>query len=121
MRQFLVALLCGFFLTGCVVLSSTSVDNVVAKSGPKAIADTSAIGILSLTLPDVNALEVAALGKIQGQGAVKNVTTRLEMRNWFGVVQVYKVTITGEKIAVAKTKGEAKPEVKGEAKPPVAE
>ena len=121
MRHILVGLACGIFFTGCVAITSASVDSVVGKGGPKVMAEAGGVGILSLTVPDVKALEGAALDKLRSQGATKNVTSRLQMRNWFGFVQVYQVMLTGEKVAGGKDKGDAKSDDKAAAKPPVAE
>ena len=87
-----------FLLTGCVAITSVSIDNPVAKSkGEKLTAESSAVGVLSLTVPNATRLEGEALERLNDQGATKNVTSRLQVRNWFGFVQVYKVVVTGEK------------------------
>ena len=92
-----VGMLCSLCLTGCVGITSVSLDNIAAKSkGEKLVAESSGVGILTLTVPNANRLEAEALDRLRELGATKNVTSRLQMRN-FMVVQLYSVVATGEK------------------------
>lgn len=84
------------FTTGCISISGAGISNVNSKKGKKVWAEASSMGILSLTVPNAKKLEMTALNKLVAKGATKNITTRLQMRN-FMVVQSYTVIATGEK------------------------
>ena len=94
-KQLFFAAFAIFALNSCVVMSSASVSNP-GPTGTMVSATASGTGFLALTTPSVESLERNAVQQLAGQGATKNVTTRLEMRN-FVIVQLYKVTATGDK------------------------
>lgn len=96
MKKFLSVIFALFFLSSCVGIHSSNFQNVVSSSGKTVVVETSEMGILSLTVPDVKKLELSALNKLKAKGVQKNITTRLEMRN-FIFIQFYKMVATGEK------------------------
>jgi len=96
MKKLFAAVSTAVLLSGCVAVTSANLSNVVEKGGEQVKAESSGIGILSLTVPDQQALEGAALKTLKTKGATKNITTRLQVRNWV-LVQFYTVSASGEK------------------------
>ena len=98
MKKLLALLLASQALTGCIVLSSTNLAEVVAAADAKGEveAEASSFGFLSLTVPAPSELERAAVKELSAKGGTKNISTRLTMRN-FVVVQSYTVTAVGQK------------------------
>ena len=86
----------GASLTGCIALQSVSVSGVTPSGGSAVTTSASGLGILALTIPSITELERKALDDAKSQGASKNFSARLSMRNWV-IVQNYKVEVTGEK------------------------
>ncbi len=97
MKRIFLPLFVGTLLSGCIGLGSVSVSEVVAGSDAKAsiTAESSGMGFLALTVPSED-LERDVIKKLAAQGATKNVSTRLTMRN-FVIVQLYSVTAVGQK------------------------
>ncbi|HET9240341.1 MAG TPA: hypothetical protein VFO10_23965 [Oligoflexus sp.] len=97
MKKLLLSLCLSPLLTGCIGLSSVGVSDVVSGDAKSSLrAESSGIGFLALTVPSADSLEREAVGKLAAQGAAKNVTTRLTMRN-FVIVQLYSVEAIGQK------------------------
>jgi hypothetical protein len=97
MKKLLLSLCLSPLLTGCIGLSSVGVSDVVGGDAKSSLrAESSGIGILALTVPSAESLEREAVSKLAAQGAAKNVTTRLTMRN-FVIVQLYSVEAVGQK------------------------
>ncbi|MBF0441886.1 MAG: hypothetical protein HQK54_08285 [Oligoflexales bacterium] len=96
MLKRLICIAAALLLSGCVSMTSVTISDMVSKAGTPVTVEKSAVGIMSLTVPSASGLEAAALKELRDKGAVKNVTTRLQMRNWV-FVQVYGVVATGEK------------------------
>ncbi|SMF05290.1 hypothetical protein [Pseudobacteriovorax antillogorgiicola] len=96
MKRIFFAILMSLSMTSCVHIAGVSASNVTADKGRQVMASTSGMGFLSLTTPNAKSLEASAIAQLKQKGATKNVTTRLEMRN-FIIVQMYSVTATGEK------------------------
>lgn len=92
--SFLIAV--SLVFSGCVAIHSSSFSNVEAGGGTGYTAQAEAMGILSVTVPEIHDLEDRALNGLKQNGATKNIRVRLEMRNFF-VVQMYKVIAIGEK------------------------
>ena len=83
---------------GCVGIMSSSMDNVTAKAVGKEIqAESSGTGIFHLSVPSVTTLELQAINELKAQckGDVKNVVTRLQMRDFFFIAQSYTVKASG--------------------------
>jgi len=98
---FFILTLLTSFLAGCVSIHSSGFSNVSKTSGTPVQVESSGVGILHLTAPDIKALEQEALKKLKAQGADKNICIRLQSRNFIPgilpIVQFYSVTATGEK------------------------
>lgn len=86
-----------FLLTGCVIMQSTTISDINSLKGETVSAKAGGVGWLFLTLPDQARLEQQALNELKGKGATKNITSRLAVRHWFGIIQYYSVKATGEK------------------------
>lgn len=91
---FLVSIVVVF--SGCIAIHSTGFSNVDPSGGTMYSSQASGVGILSVTVPEINELEDKAIQGLRQQGANKNIRVRLEMRNFF-VVQLYKVVAVGER------------------------
>lgn len=96
MKILLGALLCAGLMTSCVSIQSAGVSGPLEKAGSSVRADASGIGFLSLTAPSADELERIAMTKLASQGATKNITSRLTVRN-FVIVQLYSVEASAEK------------------------
>jgi hypothetical protein len=93
----LLFVLCGLILlSGCVAIHSVSISHMDTKGSNPQMTQASAMGFLTLTVPDMNELETKALSDLRNQGYVKNVRFRLEMRN-FWIIQLYRVIAIGER------------------------
>ena len=84
------------FMSSCIAIQSVSVSNPDSGSGSAVTGDASGMGFLMLTTPDAASLEKEALAAAKANGATKNMTARLQMRQWL-LVQNYRVIVTGEK------------------------
>lgn len=83
--------------SGCITLHSASISGISTSSASTfETAEASGVGVLHLSAPEAQDLEREALKELASKGATRNITTRLSSRE-FGLVQVYKVTATGEK------------------------
>ncbi len=82
---------------GCVAIHSVGVSGISSNVGQEVTAEVSGMGFLHLTAPATENLEKAAINNLKSQcnGDVKNVSTRLLMRDILGVAQAYKVITTG--------------------------
>jgi hypothetical protein len=80
-------------LNSCITMSSVSIADVKPSTGTEVSGSASGMGFLRLSIP-VNLAEKAAY-ELKNKGAVGNVSTVMTMREWFGIVQVYKVTAKG--------------------------
>ena len=84
------------FMSSCIAISSVSVSDPASGAGSTVTGDASGMGFLMLIAPDAESLEKEALAAAKANGATKNMTARLQMRNWM-LVQNYRVIVTGEK------------------------
>jgi hypothetical protein len=84
------------FLTSCISIHSSDVSNIEPSGSSQYLAQANGLGILALTVPDVQELENKVVAELKNQGFVKNVRVRLQMRNLF-IVQLYEVIAIGER------------------------
>jgi hypothetical protein len=97
MRKFMLSAICAGFalcLQSCIVMTSTSIANVKPSSGRQVSASAGAMGFLRLTAP--RQIAKKATEDLKQQGATSNISTTLTMREWFGIVQYYRVVATGQ-------------------------
>ena len=82
---------------GCVAIHSANLSDPNSAAGKEVTAEASGMGFLMLTVPAIDGLEKTAIDGLKSQcnGDVKNVSTRLLMRDILGVAQAYKVITTG--------------------------
>jgi hypothetical protein len=81
---------CAFFGSGCVQHYSHAVSASTSTQGSPVVAEASGIGVLALTVPDLNASD--ELKTKCPSGKLSNVETTASMRNWF-FVQAYSVEV----------------------------
>ncbi len=96
MKKYMTLLSFGFLLislNGCIMIQSVSISDVQPSSGTEVSGTSRGLGFLRLTAPTGLAEKTAQ--ELRNKGAVGNISTVLTMREWFGIVQVYKVTATG--------------------------
>ena len=98
-----IVILLAFFAISCVGVTSSTLTDVKNKPGKRVEARTSASGILALTSPNPADLEEAAMKDLLSQcpGEVINITSRLQMRNFF-IVQMYAVVVSGTCVEAGK-------------------
>lgn len=72
--------------SACAMIHSKSVSDLSKGQGHRIVAADSGLGILMLTIPD---LDSAAHLRAQCQGNITGVQTTLSSRNWLGVIQAY--------------------------------
>lgn len=80
-------------LNSCITMSSVSIADVKPSTGTEVSGSASGMGFLRLTVP--TGLAEKATYDLKNKGAVGNVSTVMTVREWFGVVQVYKVSAKG--------------------------
>jgi hypothetical protein len=81
---------CAFFGSACVQHYSHAVSASTSTQGSPVVAEASGIGVLALTVPDLNASD--ELKSKCPSGKLSNVETQASMRNWF-FVQAYSVEV----------------------------
>ncbi len=81
---------------GCVAIHSANLSDPNSAAGKEVTAEASGMGFLMLTVPAIDGLEKTAIDGLKSQcnGDVKNITTRLQMRQLV-LAQSYKVVVTG--------------------------
>jgi hypothetical protein len=82
---------CAIFVSGCVAHFAHSVSASTSTQGAPVTAEASGVGILMLTVPDLD-----ASGDLKSKctsGKLSNVETSGSVRNWFGIVQAYSVEV----------------------------
>jgi len=84
----------GLLLNACVSVHSVSVSDMKSSSSGKAVkAESHGMGILSLTLPELDVS--ASLAEQCKGGELTGIQTFTTMRNFF-VIQNYSLTSTGQ-------------------------
>ena len=74
-------------------MSSVSIADVKPSTGTEVTGSATGMGFLRLSVPA--GLAEKATYELKNKGAVGNVSTVMTMREWFGIVQVYRVTAKG--------------------------
>lgn len=80
-------------LNSCITMSSVSIADVKPSTGTEVTGSATGMGFLRLSVPA--GLAEKATYELKNKGAVGNVSTVMTMREWFGIVQVYRVTAKG--------------------------
>lgn len=89
-------ILCGA-LSGCIYLNSVSVSGLNPTAQTVITSKADGTGIFHLTAPAPADLEDKVVADLKSKGATKNIRVRLQMRDFFYIVQVYEVLGQGEK------------------------
>jgi hypothetical protein len=92
----LATMVLGFALSGCLSIRNATISSFQVSRGATVSAEASALGYVNLTSPNPTELEKAAIEQLRQKGATKNVTSRLEVRDWL-VLQVYTLKATAER------------------------
>ncbi|HAW53345.1 MAG TPA: hypothetical protein DCX54_13625 [Flavobacteriales bacterium] len=94
--RFVAVLAIPALMSSCITMSGISVSDVAAGGGSMVSGKASGMGFLALTVPAAADLERQAMEQAKANGATKNLTARLTMRNLV-IVQLYAVEVTGDK------------------------